>query len=245
MDLQDYRRELNRLDGEITRLFAERMAVSAQVADYKRANGLEVLDAAREAELLSRIEAQMPKPLAGCGTALYSEILALSRARQERGFRQDAKNLVLVGMPGCGKKTVGARLAERLDMPFVSSDRLIEAMTGLTIPNIFAQSGEDAFRALETRALAILCARSNCVIATGGGCVTRRENIPLLHMGGRTIWVRRKTASLAREGRPLSLTRDLDEMYAERAPLYHACADLTADNDGTVEQTVEQIINLL
>lgn len=245
MDLQDYRRELDRLDGEITRLFAERMAVSAEVADYKRARGLPVLDVGREVAMFERIEAQLPPALEGCGTALYADVLALSRCRQERKAGREAENLILVGMPGCGKKTVGKLLAERLGRPFVGSDRLVEAITGLTIPDIFARYGEDAFRALETRALAILCARSGCVVATGGGCVTRRENLPLLRMGGRVLWLRRDTASLAREGRPLSLTRDLTEMYAEREPLYRACADLTADNNGAVEQTVEQIVNLL
>ena len=245
MDLQDYRRELDRLDGEITRLFAERMAVSAQVADYKRANGMPVLDVGREAAMFGRVESCMPPALCGCGTALYAEILALSRARQERLAGREAENLVLIGMPGSGKKTVGALLACRLGRPFVSSDRLVETLTGLTIPDIFARWGEDAFRALETRSLALLCARTGSVIATGGGCVTRPENRPLLRMGGRVVWLRRETAALATEGRPISLSRDLDELYAEREPLYRACADCTADNNGTIDRTVEQIRNLL
>lgn len=243
MDLQDYRRELDRLDGEITRLFAERMAVSAEVADYKRARSLPVLDVGREVAMFERIEAKLPPSLGGCGTALYSDILALSRFRQER-LAGESENLILVGMPGCGKKTVGKRLAERLGRPFVSSDRLVEALTGLSIPEVFARHGEDAFRALETRALSLVCARTGCVIATGGGCVTRPENLPLLRMGGRVLWLRREIASLAREGRPISLSRDLNELYAEREPLYRRCADLAADNDGSVEQTVEQIITL-
>ena len=245
MDLQEYRRELDRLDGEITRAFGERMAVSAQVAAYKRAHDMPVLDAEREAALLGRVEAALPAELGGCGTALYAGILALSRGRQERAAGRGAENIVLVGMPGCGKKTVGALLARRLDRPFVSSDRLVEALTGRSIPEIFARWGEDAFRALETRALALLCARSGSVIATGGGCVTRRENIPLLRLGGRIVWLRRETDALAREGRPLSLTADLHAMYAAREPLYRGVAALTADNDGTVEETVEEIINLI
>lgn len=245
MDLQDYRRELDRLDGEITRLFAERMAVSASVADYKRAHGMKVLDVNREVAMFERIEASMPPALAGYGTALYAAILALSRARQDRSAGAEAENIVLVGMPGSGKKTVGALLAQQLDRPFLSSDRLVETLTGLTIPDIFARLGEDAFRALETLALALACARSGCVIATGGGCVTRPENIPLLRMGGKIVWLRRATDALATEGRPLSLTRDLHEMFAEREPLYRGCADVMADNNGTIEQTIAQISNLL
>ena len=245
MDLQDYRRELDRLDGEITRLFAERMAVSASVADYKRAHGMKVLDVNREVAMFGRIEASMPPELAGYGTALYAAILALSRARQDRSAGAEAENIVLVGMPGSGKKTVGVLLARRLGRPFLSSDRLVETLTGLTIPDIFARLGEDAFRALETLALALACTRSGCVIATGGGCVTRPENIPLLRMGGKIVWLRRATDALATEGRPLSLTLDLHEMFAEREPLYRGCADVMADNNGTIEQTIAQISNLL
>ncbi len=243
MDLHDYRRELDRLDNEITRLFAERMAVSAQVADYKREHGIRVLDVAREVSMFERVESQMPLVLTGYGTALYADVLALSRARQERSAGRDMENIVLIGMPGSGKKTIGRALSQRIGRPFLSSDRLIETLTGLMIPEIFARMGEDAFRALETQALALVCARSGCVIATGGGCVTRQENIPLLRMGGRIVWLRRETDALAREGRPLSLARDLNEMYAEREPLYRSCADAAVDNNGTIEQTVAQFLS--
>jgi len=233
------------LDSELTRLFAERMALSAQIADLKRTNGMKVLDIAREIAMFDQIEARMPEELRGYGTALYADILALSRSRQNRRAGKDAENIVLVGMPGCGKKTVGRLLAQKLGRSFLSSDRLVEAMAGITIPEIFARMGEDAFRALETRALAFVCSRSGCVIATGGGCVTRRENIPLLHMGGRIVWLRRETDALAKEGRPLSHARDLHEMFAEREPLYRGCADAVIDNNGTLEQTVEQFKYIL
>ncbi len=245
MDLQDYRRELDRLDGEITRLFAQRMAVSAQVADYKRACGMKVLDVEREVSMFERIETRLPPELTGYGTALYAEVLALSRARQVRLAGREQENIILVGMPGCGKKTVGALLATALRRPFVSSDRLVETLTGLSIPDIFTHMGEDSFRALETRSLALLCARSGCVIATGGGCVTRPENLPLLRMGGRIVWLRREVETLAKEGRPLSLTHDLHEMYAERAPLYRGCAEAAVSNNGTPEKTVQEIIHLI
>lgn len=242
MSLQEYRAELDRLDSELTRLFARRMEVSAQVSQYKREHGMRVLDVMREVSMFERIESDMPRSLGGYGTALYSEILALSRARQQRLGGEDARNIVLVGMPGAGKKTVGRMLALQFGRPFLSSDRLIEAMTGLTIPEIFSRLGEDAFRALETRALALVCARSGCVIATGGGCVTRPENIPLLRMGGRIVWLQRGIGKLATEGRPLSQTRNLYDMYAEREPLYRGCADVMIDNNETIEHTIANLI---
>ena len=173
------------------------------------------------------------------GEAFGTEVID----RIYREILSEKRNIVLIGMPGSGKKTVGRALSQRIGRPFLSSDRLIETLTGLMIPEIFARMGEDAFRALETQALALVCARSGCVIATGGGCVTRQENIPLLRMGGRIVWLRRETDALAREGRPLSLARDLNEMYAEREPLYRSCADAAVDNNGTIEQTVAQFLS--
>lgn len=245
MELQGYRRELDRIDGELTRLFAERMELSAQVAAYKKERGLNTLDVSREVAMFASVEASLPEELRGCGTALYTSILELSRAHQERESGVLPENIVLTGMPGSGKKTVGRLAAERLGRPFVSSDALVETMTGRTIPDIFARLGEDAFRALETRALALCCARMGCVVATGGGSVTRPENLPLLRRCGRIVWVRREIDDLAKEGRPLSQSRDLREMYAEREPLYRGCAELTIDNDGTVDEAAEQLIALL
>lgn len=243
MNLQDYRKKLDQIDTEIVRLFAERMDVSAQVAAYKHECGLNTLDVSREVEMFAAVEAQLPETLTGCGTALYTSILELSRKRQERVAGE--QNIVLIGMPGCGKKTIAHALGQRLGRPVVGSDALVETLTGLTIPEIFERLGEDMFRALETRSLALLCARSGCVVATGGGCVTRPENLPLLRMGGCIVWVRRDVEALEREGRPLSLTRDLRQMYAEREPLYRQCAELTVDNDGSVADAVRRIMDMV
>lgn len=245
MDLQDYRRELDGIDSELLRLFTERMEISAQIADYKRAHGLRVVDIYREAAMLERLEGRMPEGLKGYVTALYSTILELSRARQERKNGQGAENVILIGMPGCGKRTLGRLLAARLGRSFISSDLLVESLAGLTIPEFFRRFGEDSFRALETRSLALSCIRSGNVIATGGGCVTRPENHALLRMGGKVVWLRRDAGKLAREYRPLTITRDLNVVLAEREPMYRSCADCVVDNDGTPEQTVRKIINAI
>ena len=245
MDLQEYRREFDRIDREMIRLFAERMELSTQVAAYKRANALKTLDVSREVELFAGIEEKTPEELTGFGTALYASVLALSRARQERLSGALPGSILLIGMPGSGKKTIARALAERLERPYLGSDALIETLTGLTIPEIFRQRGEDAFRALETRALALLCPHSGIVVASGGGCVTCPENWPLLRLAGTVVWVRRSVEALETKGRPLSLARDLHEMNAEREPLYRRLADVSIDNDGTVEQAVERILTLL
>lgn len=155
------------------------------------------------------------------------------------------QNLILVGMPGCGKSTVGTQLAQKLGREFVDADLEIERKAGLSIPEIFARYGEAHFRALETEVLASLAKRSGLVLATGGGCVTRAENYPLLHQNGRIFWLKRETEKLPTSGRPLSRGADLSAMYAQRAPLYARFADAAIQNDGVLSQTLAQILEEL
>ena len=155
------------------------------------------------------------------------------------------QNLVLIGMPGCGKSTVGALLAQRLSRPLLEADAELVKKAGITIPLIFENEGEAGFRRRETATLAELGKKSGTVISTGGGCVTRAENYPLLHQNGIIIWLKRDLTKLAREGRPLSLHADLSAMYAARQPLYARFADFTVENSGTPEETVNAVLEVL
>ena len=162
-----------------------------------------------------------------------------------RRMRQEMENIVLIGMPGSGKSTIAALLAERLHRPLLDSDAQVVETAGRPIPDIFAADGEDAFRALETAALAELGKRSGAILATGGGSVCRAENYPLLHQNGTIFWLRRDLALLPKDGRPISQRSDLAELYAQREPLYARFADAVIDNNGTPEQTVQQILEVL
>ena len=155
------------------------------------------------------------------------------------------QNVILIGMPGSGKSTVGRLLAEKLGRPLLEADKELEKAAGMSIPVIFANEGEAGFRRRETRILSELGKQSGTVISTGGGCVTREENYPLLHQNGVIVWIRRDLNSLAREGRPLSLNADLSAMYAVRAPLYEHFADFTVENDGNAGDTVNSILEVL
>ena len=159
-------------------------------------------------------------------------------------LRKQMENLVLVGMPGCGKSTIGAQLAKRLNKKFIDADEQIVCAAGMQIPEIFATGGEETFRKLETQVLAQLGKESGLVIATGGGCVTRFENYPLLHQNGRIIWIKRDLRSLPTEGRPLSQKNRLEEMYEIRMPLYKQFSDYSVTNDGSVDQTIAQILSM-
>ena len=162
-----------------------------------------------------------------------------------RILRDRMENIALIGMPGCGKSTVGRLLAAQTGKEFVDADTEIEKLAGKPIPRIFAEDGEDHFRNLETQALAVLGKRSGLVIATGGGCVTREENHPLLHQNSRILWLRRDPEKLPTAGRPVSQTIAPATLYQMRKPMYKAFADAAVDNDGSVEETLAAILDIL
>lgn len=150
-------------------------------------------------------------------------------------------NLVLVGMPGSGKTTVGKALAELSGKPFVDLDDEITRAAEKPIPEIFAREGECAFRALESRVLNQVCARSGQVIATGGGAILSGENRAALRRTGWVCCLRRRLEDLPTEGRPLSQAGRLEEMERLRGPLYDAAADRSFSNEISPAETAGTI----
>lgn len=155
--------------------------------------------------------------------------------------------IILIGMPASGKTTVGRAVAQALSLPFHDCDREGERLTGRTIPEIFAAEGEEAFRAVESRALAALCtAEAPCVIATGGGAVLSAENRRLLRRSGTVFWLDRDLENIMStdcSGRPLLSggAEALRTLYKNRRGLYAACAHLLVP-DGTITQVTDYIL---
>ena len=162
-----------------------------------------------------------------------------------RKLSSQMKNIILIGMPGCGKSTIGKMLAQRLGRTFVDADQEIESLAGKSIPAIFAEDGEEAFRSWETQVCQNLGKQSGLVIATGGGCVTRQRNYPLLHQNGNLFWLQRDLNVLPTDGRPLSQGNKLQDMYQIRKPMYEAFADYTIDNNSSADATVAHILACL
>jgi Shikimate 5-dehydrogenase len=158
-----------------------------------------------------------------------------------RQLRRDSANLVLIGMPGCGKSTVGAALARLTGRELIDLDARVEAAAGQSIPAIFAGSGEAAFRTLEREAAAECGKLSGKILVTGGGIVKDPRNLPALRQNGRICQLLRDTALLARAGRPLSAGADLSALWAERAPLYARFRDAAIENSGTAEETAAAV----
>jgi len=158
-----------------------------------------------------------------------------------RSLTAQLENVVLIGMPGCGKTAVGRALAKRMGREFVDLDSEIVRRAGRSIPDIFAQEGEDAFRALEAQAVRDVGGGTGLVISTGGGVVTRGENHAPLRQNSVIIHLTRPLEALPTDGRPISQNTDLATLWRKRAPLYASFADITADNSGPLERTLEQI----
>ena len=160
-------------------------------------------------------------------------------------LRKKMQNIVLIGMPGCGKSTVAQALSEKLSLEVVDADAEIVKSAGMSIPEIFETRGEAGFRKLESQVLAELGKGTGKIIATGGGCVTREANYNSLHQNGLVIWLQRDIDTLPTDGRPLSQAGKLAAMYEIRRPLYAAFADTVIDNDGALEDTLAQIMEEL
>ena len=204
--------------------------LQAEQLGLKRANGLLMLTA----QAKKSCEAFLGAPIADERIAAITKSLAAQM-----------QNVVLIGMPGSGKTTIGTRLAAQLGRTFLDADTVLEQKAGMNIPEIFRLEGEDGFRQRETAVLAELGKRSGLVIATGGGCVTRLENYPLLHQNGTIFCLTRDLSRLPISGRPVSQALGAEELYRRRKPLYEKFADAMIDNDRTVENAVRQILEVL
>jgi len=159
------------------------------------------------------------------------------------------KNIVLIGMPGCGKSAVGRELSALLHMVLMDTDHMVEQADGRTIPDIFAADGEMAFRDKETAAARQAAAMRGVIIATGGGMVLREENMAALAETGVVFFRDRALADILGEdltGRPL-LSGDkqrIYDLYDRRIHLYRKYADYTISNTETAGEAARQIAAL-
>lgn len=159
-------------------------------------------------------------------------------------------NIVLIGMPGSGKSTVGAMLAEYTGRSLIETDALIEAREGLSIPALFAGRGEHGFRDAEHAAICEAAMAEHAVIATGGGVVLRPENMAVLSANGVVFFLDRPPEEIAKEdhgGRPLLAgTKDrVFELYTQRIALYRACARYTVAAGRTPEESLSRLIETM
>lgn len=151
-------------------------------------------------------------------------------------------NIILVGMPGCGKSTIGKILAQKLNKEFVDTDEMIENVEDMSIPQVIEKYGEVHFRNCENAAAMIVGKEKGQIIATGGGIITREENYAPLKQNGIIVFINRDADLLPTNDRPLSQKYGVKELYEKRLPLYREFADIEIDGNGTVEEVANRII---
>lgn len=146
-------------------------------------------------------------------------------------IKAETLNLVLVGMPGCGKSSIGKIISETMQRPLIDTDAEIEKTAGKSIPEIFAQDGEDYFRALESQVIKTVCSGHGSVITTGGGAVLKEENRLMMRQNSRVCLIHRPLEQLARSGRPLSAGDGaIERLWQQRKDLYTQTADYVIQN---------------
>ena len=167
-------------------------------------------------------------------------------ARIRSIIENKTKNIILVGMPGCGKSTVGRELAKRLGREFIDNDEEI-SKRGKTPAQLIKEDGEEKMREVESEVLAEFCKKSSLVIATGGGAVTKERNFDIITQNATVVFIERPLKHLSTRGRPLSQggIETLEKMYGVRYPLYKKIADFSVTSQKTWQETTALIENEL
>ena len=159
------------------------------------------------------------------------------------------KNIVLIGMPACGKSTIGYQLSKKIDYPLFDADKYLEEKENKIISDIFSNEGEEHFRELETKYLVELSEKEGIIISTGGGAVKKKENIDILKRNGIVVFLNREIADIYKENhenRPLLQDiNNIQKLYDERIDLYRKYADIIIKNNDDIDVIVDIIITAL
>lgn len=197
--------------------FKTKLLLDAEKLDIRHTNGLPMLVA--QATAAAGYFLKSPGDFEGENEKIISSL------------EKQIRNIVLIGMPGCGKSTIGKILSSITGKAFVDLDEEIIRDAGISIPEIFEKEGEEGFRRRESAAAQRFGKEKGLVIATGGGTVLKEENVDALRQNGILIYVKRNANTLATKGRPLSKDLEtLKKMEKERLPYYRTAADITFNN---------------
>lgn len=164
---------------------------------------------------------------ARAASALFQK-RSIPLTKSEEGLsmlREQFMNIVLIGMPGCGKTRTGRKLSKAMKRPFVDMDDYFTEKYGLTPSECIQEKGEPEFRRMETECLSEVCSKRGLIISTGGGVVTRPENRELMRQNGRVYWIQRRLMGLSTRNRPLSREKGVERLYLERKDFYQSMSD--------------------
>lgn len=158
-------------------------------------------------------------------------------------IKYELTNIVLMGMPGCGKSKIAKILSQKTGRRLIDTDKIIEQKTAKECGDIICEFGEDYFRTLESEVIKEVAKENGCIIALGGGSISRKENQRVLKENSALVYVERECYKLATKGRPLSRNKaDLNKLFKQRDPIYRLLADFTVDNNSHIEKAANDIL---
>lgn len=161
----------------------------------------------------------------------------------ETELKKQLTNLVLIGMPGSGKSALSKLCAKALSREICETDELVEQNAGMSIPDIFAKHGEDAFRDIESAVIKKAGCQTGRIISTGGGIIKRAENIAAMRQNAVVVWIKRPLKALCCNGRPLSENAEaVEKLWQQRRELYSTAADYSVENSGDINDTLKLIL---
>lgn len=195
-----------------------------------------------------------------CNTGLYMLVAQAKRSSEifaditipaekideiQKKLSYEMRNIIIVGMPGSGKSSIAEKLGQLTGHKVAELDEIFEEKYKISAADCIKTQGEEQFRKMETEIIREEGKSSGLIISTGGGVVTRPENYPLLHQNGTIFWIKRDINELPVDGRPISQSNDLNRLYEIRRPMYERFADHVIENDTTIDEAAEKIIQLV
>lgn len=260
-DLKELRKEIDAVDAGLIELLKQRFDITEQIGEYKAKNNQELFCPEREEEKKQALR----ETLSGHKNAKYLESILCAlmdcSKYQQSNNTYGTKDIFLIGMPGCGKSTIGRMLAERIQRDFIDMDVLFRDTYHISPSTCIKNKGEDEFRANESELLRNItkwedsATKDNVksfgggvrkrVISCGGGIVVKEENKEFLKKDSVVIYIKRDLEKLTSKGRPLSEQNGVEKLFKERAAKYEGWSDCTVDNNGTVEECLDNILKFI
>lgn len=248
MDLNMARIKINQLDKEIVQLLEKRLDVVAEIGKYKKENNIPIYDSERERLVLNNcVSFLQNKEYAKSIEEIYQQIMDSSKLLEAEDEKK--KNIVIIGMPGSGKTTIGALVAKSLNMKFIDMDTFIEKEENMSISEMF-QMSENYFRNAETNCAKKLSEENSLVVSTGGGIVKRKENLEYFKHNSIVVFLNRSLENIVSDidikTRPL-LKENIDnvyKLYNERIQLYKESCDFEISNDSSIQEAVDKILKV-